>query len=52
METLTDLIEQAQEMYLDRPRDQADLIRFVASLDCEARAALVLAYDILYREDK
>lgn len=52
MESLTDLIQEAQQMYLDRSRAESDLIRFVASLDPEARAALILAYDILYKEDE
>lgn len=38
----------AQEMYLDRPRQQADLIYHIARMDSEERGALVLAYRILY----
>ncbi len=47
-----DLISQAQEMYLDRSPAERDLIYFVAKLDSEARASLILAYDFLPKKSE
>ena len=48
-ETLFDLVQQAKAMLADRPRIEADLIYYVAKFDSEERAAIILAYDLLYK---
>lgn len=50
-ETLLDLILQGEQMLLDRSKPEQDLIYFVAKLDCEERAAIVLAYQNLYNNE-
>ena len=47
-ETLFDLIDQAMQMYLDRSKQERDLIYAIAKLDDDARSALILAYQALY----
>lgn len=43
-ESLFDLIDQARQMLLDRPEIEQDLIYYVAKLNDEERAAIILAY--------
>jgi len=50
MQPFTELIDEAQEMLLDQSRPVQDLIYFIAKLDNEERAAICLAYRILYEE--
>ena len=46
-ESITDLIQQASEMLLDRSEDERALIYHIAKLDNEERGAIVLAYGLL-----
>lgn len=46
------LLKEAEEMLLDRSREEADLIYYVCMLDDECRAAIIFAYKNLFLEDK
>lgn len=47
-----DLLREAAEMYMGRPKIEADIIYHVAQLGSEERAAVILAYDMIYKEYK
>lgn len=42
-----ELIEEARQMLMDRSKEEADLIYYIAKLDNEERAAIILAYQML-----
>lgn len=48
-ECLTVLIQQAIEMYNDRPKEENDLIYHIAKMNDEERTALILGYELLYK---
>ncbi len=50
-ETFFDLITQAAEMLMDRSKAEQDLIYHIAMMEGETRAAIILAYQNLYRKD-
>lgn len=50
-ESFTQLIKEAHEMLLDRPKQEADLIYAIALLDNEEKAAIILAYKNLFGKD-
>jgi len=47
-ESLFDLIQQAQQMLLDRSKAEQDLIYYVAKLPDDLRSGIILAYEILH----
>lgn len=47
-ESFIDLISQATQMLLDRPKIEQDLIYFISKLDNEERAAIILAYEYIH----
>ena len=47
-----DLIREAQQMLLDRSKQEADLIYSVACLNDEERAAISMAYRISFQDEK
>lgn len=49
-ESLFDLVVQATQMLNDRSKPEQDLIYFVAKLDSDLRAAIILAYQGMYDE--
>ncbi len=51
-ESFVQLLREANEMLRDRPKPEADLIYHVAKLDSEARAAIIMGYDMIYKEYK
>lgn len=46
MENMKNLIAQAQEILLERSKEEQELIYYVASLDEESRTAVILAYEL------
>ncbi len=50
--SLTELIQEAVQMYRDRSKKEADLIYYVAKMHDEDRIALILAYDLLYKSEE
>ena len=49
---ITQLIQEAMQMYQDRPKIEADLIYYIATMHDEERTALILAYDLLYKTEE
>ena len=50
LESFLDLINQATQMLLDRPKPEQDLIYAIAKLDPDLRGAIILAYQQIYFE--
>lgn len=50
-ESLFDLMQQAKAMLLDRSKEEQDLIYHCAKFDHESRAAIILAYQSLYKKE-
>ncbi len=50
-QSFTSLIQDALALYQDHPKEINDLIYWCATLDDEARSALVFAYGILFKEE-
>lgn len=48
-ESLFDLIVQAQALLLDRSREEAELIYYIAKMEPDLRAAIIIAYDELFK---
>ncbi len=51
-QSLPELIQDALSLFRDHPRQVGELIHWVATLDDEARTALILAYQWLYKKDE
>lgn len=51
-EDFSTLLMHAQQMLLDRRREEADLIYYVCKMDPDMRAAIILGYQMLFNEDK
>lgn len=49
-ESLFDLIDQARYMLMDRSKPEQELIYYIAKLDLEERAAIILAYQGLHEQ--
>ncbi len=49
---MMELIREAQEMLIDRRREERDLIYAIAKLDSEERAAIILAYEFLIESNE
>lgn len=49
---LSELIQEAVQMYQDRSKQEADLIYYVAKMHDEDRIALILAYELIYKTDE
>ncbi len=47
---LFELIGQAKEMLLDRPKPEQDLIYAIAKLEDDLRAAIILAYQGIHND--
>jgi len=50
-ESFFDLISQAAEMLLDRPKDEANLIYQIAKMEPDLRSAIVIAYQEIYKDE-
>jgi len=48
---LSELIQEAMQLYQDRSKQEADLIYYVAKMHDEDRTALIFAYDLLFKEE-
>lgn len=48
-ESMSELIQQAQAMLLDRSPEEAELIYYIAKLEPDLRAAIIIAYEFLYK---
>lgn len=51
-EGLFTLISEAREMLLDRSKEERDLIYYIAKMDSEERAAIIMAYQTLKDDGK
>lgn len=49
-ESLFDLIQQAEQMLLDRSKPEQDLIYHICKMEQELRAAIILAYQGIHND--
>jgi hypothetical protein len=49
-ESLWDLVGEAKQMLLERPKPEQDLIYAIAKLDDQERTGIILAYQGLYND--
>lgn len=51
-ESMFDLINQAQEMLMDRPIKERELIYHVAKLENDLRGAIIIAYELIMKDNE
>ena len=50
-DSFIELLKEATAMLLDRPKPEQDLIYYIARMESDLRAAIILAYQNLYRDE-
>ena len=50
-ESVSQLIAEAIQMYRDRPRQESDLIYYIAKMEEKERIALILGYELVYKDE-